>query len=58
MTFEEELKALIDSGLPHDELVAAVTELHVKHGREVPPPLTGAVAAAEPEDAFGRRRHG
>jgi hypothetical protein len=52
-TFDEELKALIAQMLPFDELQAKVAELHRKHGREVPPPITGTVAGVESEDGFG-----
>lgn len=57
MTFDEELKALLDKarvdGTPHEQVEAAVAELHRKHGREVPPPITGTIAITEPEDGFG-----
>lgn len=55
MTFDEELKQLIDSGLPFDELAAAVAELHRRYGRQLPPPLLGTVALTEPDDGFGRQ---
>ena len=53
MTFDEELSVLIKSGLPFEELQAAVAELHRRHGRELPPPIVGTVALKEPEDGFG-----
>ena len=51
-TFDEELKALIEQMLPFDELEVAVAELHRKHGREIPPPVTGTVTISEPDDRF------
>lgn len=57
MTFDEELKELIESGLPFDQLERAVAELHRRHGREVPPPVQGTVTLTEPDDSFGRRPH-
>jgi len=51
MTFESELVELVErarlAGTPHAELEAAVAELHRKHGREVPPPITGTLAVTE-----------
>jgi hypothetical protein len=57
MTFDEELKELIESGLPFDQLERAVAELHRRHGRDVPPPVQGTVTLTEPDDSFGRRPH-
>ena len=54
MTFDEELKALLERNLPFDELSTAVAELHRKHGRELPPPVEGTVSISEPDDSFGR----
>jgi hypothetical protein len=51
--FAEELVELIQSGLPFEEMQVAVGELFHKHGREVPPPVTGSIALKEPEDRFG-----
>lgn len=52
--FEEELRKLIDHArlidLEHEELEMRVAELHRKHGREVPPPITGTLTVTEPND--------
>jgi hypothetical protein len=53
MPFDEELAVLLKSGLPFEELQEAVVKLHHKHSREVPPPVTGTMELAEPEDSFG-----
>lgn len=55
LSFEEELEALlnISVGASFENIEKAVAELHRKHGREVPPPITGTVAIVEPEDGFG-----
>ena len=52
MTFEEELRQLLEEhkGLPHEHVEHLVKALHGKHGREVPPPITGTIEAVEPED--------
>lgn len=52
-TFEEELAVLLKSGLEFEDLQAEVIELHHKHGRKVPPPITGTMAIEEPPDTFG-----
>lgn len=55
--FDQELRALIANAkrdeLPHEELEAAVAELHRRHGRTVPPPIEGTIAVTEPHDGFG-----
>ena len=55
LSFEEELEALLNAGVgaPFEKLEQAVRELHRKHGREVPPPITGTIAIDEPADSFG-----
>jgi hypothetical protein len=59
MTFEEELHALIanarEEKLTHAQLEIAVAELHRKHGRKVPPPITGTMNLTEPDDSFGKK---
>jgi hypothetical protein len=55
MTFDEELRVLIQRDLPFEALAPLVAELHRKHGREVPPPITGTVTMIERKDGFGRR---
>jgi hypothetical protein len=58
-TFDEELGALIENArlneTPHEELEAAVAELHRRHGREVPSPIKGAIDVTEPKDSFRQR---
>jgi hypothetical protein len=52
--FEDELRELVtrwQGGV--EELQAKVAELFRKHGREVPPPITGTMAITDPEDKFG-----
>lgn len=56
-TFDEELKALLGQMLPFDELQAAVAELHRRHNREVPQPITGTVEITEPSDDATDNRH-
>lgn len=57
MSFDEELATLIANAkrdeLPHEELEAAVAELHRRHGRTVPPPIEGTITVTEPDDGFG-----
>jgi hypothetical protein len=55
MTFEEELQALIArmQKSAFEDLRAAVDDLFRKHGREVPPPITGTMNIEEPPDTFG-----
>lgn len=53
MTFEEEATALIKRFqyvLPHQELERRVAELHARHGRQVPPPVTGTIRTIDPND--------
>jgi hypothetical protein len=56
-SFDEELKALLDKAradaTPHQQVEAAVAELHRKHGREIPPPIIGTITITEREDSFG-----
>jgi hypothetical protein len=52
MTFQEELEKLVAEGLPFTELRLKMDELFRRHGREVPEPITGTVAAVEPEDSL------
>jgi hypothetical protein len=55
MTFEEELKAAIDAHRNEgfEKMRAAVDAVFAKHGREIPPPITGDfVALTEAPDAF------
>jgi hypothetical protein len=55
LSFEEELTALLNAsvGARFEDIEKAVAVLHAKHGREVPPPVTGSIAIDEPEDRFG-----
>lgn len=53
MTFEEELKALIERGLSFEDLEREVADLHRRYGREVPAPVSGTITVTEPEDKFG-----
>ena len=55
LSFEEELEALlnISVGASFENIEKAVKELHRKHGREVPAPVTGSITIDEPEDRFG-----
>jgi hypothetical protein len=52
-TFEEELRDLLEQNkdLPFEHVEHLVKALHDKHGRKVPPPITGTVQAQEPEDS-------
>jgi hypothetical protein len=54
MDFDDELKGLLDlyKFKPFAEQEKAVAALHRKHGREVPPPITGTINVTEPKDAF------
>jgi hypothetical protein len=58
MTFEQELSELVEQmradNRLHVEIEAAVAELHRKHGREIPPPITGTLTLVEPKDDFGK----
>ena len=55
LSFQEELTALLNAsvGAKFEDIERAVAELHRKHGREVPPPITGTMQAIDPEDRFG-----
>lgn len=55
LSFEQELTALLNAsvGAAFEDIEKAVAELHRKHGREVPPPVTGTIEPIEPEDRFG-----
>lgn len=57
LSFEEDLACLLEQaradGTPFDELRGYVEDLFRKHGREVPPPVTGTVSPIELPDEFG-----
>lgn len=55
LSFEEELEVLLNAsvGAKFEDIEKAVVALHVKHGREVPPPIKGTMEPIEPEDRFG-----
>ena len=55
LSFQEELTALLNAsvGAKFEDIEKAVKELHRKHGREVPPPITGTMQVTDPEDRFG-----
>jgi hypothetical protein len=57
LTFEQELHGLLarakDERMSFDEQQHHVRELHRKHHREMPEPITGTVSIVEPEDRFG-----
>jgi len=52
--FETELVKMVEDaqwqGMPDWVLVSKVALLHRKHGREIPPPITGTLTITEPED--------
>lgn len=54
LSFEEELTALLNAstGAKFEDISRAVAELHRKHGREVPPPITGTITLTELPDTF------
>jgi hypothetical protein len=56
LSFEEDLACLLEQaqadGTPFEELRGYVKDLFQKHGREVPPPVTGTINPIELSDAF------
>jgi hypothetical protein len=54
LSFEQELTALLNVsvGARFEDIERAVAELHRKHGREVPSPITGTITLTEPPDEF------
>jgi hypothetical protein len=57
MTFEQELIALVEKaradGTPQADVEEAVAELHQRHDKKIPPPITGTITVTEPEDSLG-----
>ena len=55
-SFEEELNELLDwakrAKVLFEELQEKVHELHRKHKREIPPPITGTLKTTDPQDKF------
>lgn len=53
LSFEQELHELLRKKLTFEELEPLVVALHQKHGKQVPPPVTGTMHVIDPEDKFG-----
>jgi hypothetical protein len=42
----------VSTGGKFEDISRAVAALHRKHGRELPPPVTGTITLTEPPDTF------